>query len=286
MKAGRFGRRVLLGAVALGALGGVGMAVAPPLDIRPEGMAGTSGSQARQLLQALAQTHGGDQRWRASRAARVQLRDHWPQGLMKLVGSPWKAGESLDLTFLTARDMGRLTFRGGERDGLVWGIQHWQTYTETPKGVRAFAPDDTIKFWLPTIQYFVEMPFRIGEADVVRYAGEQRLDDTPYDKVFATWHDPEPQPDVDQYVLWINRGTGRLDYAQYTVRDMGKLIEGCMRFEDFRDIDGFTIPFKMTAGGSPSQPRTMHRFELQHVALLPELDEATILVDPARRGTK
>jgi len=282
--------RVLGVVLLLGVLAGLGVWLAPPLDIRPaamgEGTPADASRRARELIDALPEAYGGMERWRSARATRVVLTDFWPDGLLKTMACPWRDGEKLDLTYLNGRDTGRLAFHDSDRDGDVWGIQHWMTYTARPSASPVFEQDDTVKFWLPTIQYFMELPFRIVEADVVEYAGARSHAGHTYDLVYATWGTAEPQDDIDQYVLWINRESGMLDYIRYTVRDMGKFIEGTMHCEDFRQVGGLTFPFRMSVGGTVEEPETMHRFDLESVELLPELAEATLIVAPDRRGAK
>lgn len=284
----KLGLGVFVGLVALAA---IGLALAPPIDIRPAEIRGRAvdadnEARGRQLLAQVAERYGGLERWRSLRATRAVLTDFWPAGLMKTMGSPWRDGETLELTYLHGRDTARLVFRGGERDGHAWGIQNWLTYTRAGSAPAEFAPNNDIKFWLPTIAYFFELPFRLVEASVVQYVGERHLDGRTYDLVYLTWNSPEPQADVDQYVAWINRKTGMLDYTQYTVRDTHKLIAGGMHCSDYRTIDGVVIPFVMSASGSPEEPQLMHRFDVKQVQFLPQLPESELIVDATRVGTK
>ena len=279
-----------LALVALLALGGVTMALMPPADLRPEGLRGPVDAAAekkgRALLARLPEAYGGLERWRAARVTRVWLSDFWPDGIAKTVAYPWRDGESMELTYQNGQDNARAVFEGSDRAGHAWGIQNWVTYSQAPGGERVFAPDDEIKFWLPTIQYFAELPFRMLEAGVVQYAGERQLGGETYDLIYATWNDAEPQERIDQYLVWINRQSGRADWVQYTVRDMHKSALGCMHYEDYRQVDGLTFPFRMTAGGTPEAPETMHRMDVTRVELLPEHPLSELVPEPERKARK
>jgi hypothetical protein len=87
-----------------------------------------------------------------------------------------------------------------------------------------------VSFYLPAIQYFAELPFRILVAPIVTYMGQDAL--RSCDKVFATWERPEPHGEHDQYILWINRETQLIELAQYTVRDQFKFIKATILYED------------------------------------------------------
>jgi hypothetical protein len=105
-----------------------------------------------------------------------------------------------------------------------------------------------------------------------------------HDLVLASWGTAEPQQRVDQYVLWISRDTGLIDYVAYTVRDMGKRMAGGMRYEDFRRVDGITMPFRMTAG-KPDGNDMMHRFQVSSIEFLAR-SALALIPEPARRARK
>lgn len=258
-------------------------------DIRPASLQGEipegSRREARRLLTALATRYGGLATWRHQAVTQVELTDEWPSAVVRRLGSPWREGERLRLTFTNGSENARLDFLAGPRQGTSWGIQQWQTY-EIRAGQRRFTPSSDIKFWLPTLQYFLEMPFRIGEAELVAYAGERTLAGKTYDLVFATWGRPEAQRTVDQYVLWIRRGDAILEYVEYTVRDILPSLTGCIHYEDLREVQGLLLPFRMTLADCPGKPGMLHRQTLESARTLPDLPRSELIPEPDRRAGK
>ena len=127
-------------------------------------------------MRALEDAHGGYPAWSGRSTVTVEFRDHWPGAVMRTLAMPWSAsGQLMRSTMLRGADASRLEFLEGERAETAWGIQQWMTY-RAGKGTEAvFEEDDTIRFWLPTLQYFFEAPFRLREADVVADAGPRTV---------------------------------------------------------------------------------------------------------------
>ena len=298
-------RQRLVGALAVGA-GALAMSLGSGhADLRNQA-ARTSDTEGerrgRERLERLAERHGYEA-WKLRTTMETVARDFWPGG------GPWWPEE--DQRFRTQALLGTFTSRAelldGSGAGEIWGLQAWAPYKERNRDRTWVSKSDgALTFYLPTLQYFNELPFRILSATVVRDGGEVRHYGRSYDLVFATWRASEPQPELDQYVLWIDRETGLLSKVRYTVRDavprmsplMRKLalplVAGTMHYEDYREIDGVQVPFLQTITLQPPEltryplfENYFHRLELEEArfdtvpreALLPDPD----LGEPADR---
>ncbi len=239
-------------------------------DIRPPELAGEGITEereqhGRELLSRLEDAHGGYPAWSARSGARVELRDHWPGRMMRAAVMPWtQSGLLMRSTMLRGKDALRLEFLEGKDAGNAWGIQNWMTY-RVAGGTWNFQDDDTIRFWLPTFQCYVEARVRHREGDVGAAAVPETLAGVTYQRVFVSWGKGEPQPGVDQYLAWIDPDSGRLEYLAYTVRDMMPAIVGCMHYRDYRQVDGLWVAMTMAVVEGPGGPDALHRFELEDV---------------------
>lgn len=259
-------------------------------DIRPE-MVRTSVSagdaaRGRELLQRATSVHGAPA-WRTGQIVRVRVTDVWPEGLQTSLVSPWPATvQRFDFEFQSGTDHSRVRFLDGPAKGETWGIQQWVTY-KTINGERKFAEDSDIKFWLPTLQYFVELPFRITAANVAAYAGEQIVNGQPYELVVASWNTLAPQGDVDQYLLYIHKESGTLDYAQYTVRDMAPFATGLMHYADLRRAAGVQLAHRLrTIDSLEDHESYLHEMTLESIEMATDLQIADLVPEPSRTGTK
>ncbi|MFK7925359.1 MAG: hypothetical protein AB8H47_25615, partial [Bacteroidia bacterium] len=133
-------------------------------------------------------------------------------------------------------------------------VQSWQFY-EQNKGTSSVKNADTgveannLEFGMVIFHYFLELPYRLKNAPIKRYYGERSLRGQAYNLVFASWGSESPNPDYDQYILWINTETKLVDYCVYTLRDNTNPVTrqkyGSIAYQDYRDIEGFKVPFNM-----------------------------------------
>ncbi len=179
--------------------------------------------------------------------------DTW-KGLSGKLGKPWPHWKSeMDFKYAIGTFDGQVLFQNGKRKGVLAGLQSWQYYEKEPGDKLEFkAYNKRIAFGLSAYQYFVELLDRLRQAPIIAYAGEKDFNSHQYDLVFATWETPEPHMEHDQYVLYINKKTGMLDYAVYTLRDNYlkppgyKSFYGSIHFSDYWSIEGVLIPHKQT----------------------------------------
>ncbi|MDY8138539.1 DUF6503 family protein [Aquimarina sp. 2201CG5-10] len=133
------------------------------------------------------------------------------------------------------------------RDSIKRGVQSFKYYTIDYDGNLQFKNKPSMTFTLPAVQYLFELPLRLKDAPILKYAGSTTFEDNLYDLVFATWESTEPNSEYDQYLLYISRKTGHLAFASYTVRDTylpsPNNIYGSIRYENITEnIDGIRYP--------------------------------------------
>jgi len=252
-------------------------------DIRTTEMAGTTDdARAMKVLHQMAKAHQVN-RWDDIETYTFHVSDEY-QGLIGTFGSPFPKGKAvLELSFIPQTYTGRGIFQDGKWKDKVWGIQAWETYSneEMEKGIFHEKPDKQIQFSIPTYQYFIETPWRIFEANIIRYAGEREKNGQVYDLVFATWETEEPQKEMDQYLLWVNRKTGVLDLVQFTVRDAGGWVHCTFYYDHYESLDGLLFPTEMTVRMfGPEKENTLHKMVVDHIQIdaLPKQD---LLLDPS-----
>ncbi len=241
--------------------------------------------KGKSLLRSAQEVHGINA-WKNINTYTVTLQDDFI-GLKGKFAKPLpeKKG-SLKMECIAGTFNARGTVLTGKRAGDVWGMQAWKTYTLNDQGKVEFKKDKTTEFWIPTYQYFIELPFRISEASVITYAGEKAFDGKTFDLVFASWGKAAPQKDTDQYLLWINQENHRIERVQYTVRDILPFVKGTVEFNDFTEINGVWIPHDMPVRTNPSSKSLLHRMQLSD--FIPnQPEESTLLPDNGlefRRG--
>lgn len=218
-------------------------------DLRPDSLKLRSQPRAhdeekgRALLARAAQQQGA-QAWSQHQAYTLVLRDQW-SGLMPKLLNPWPSSDvRVRVSFRANSFDARAEFLSGDEAGLIWGLQSWKTYEAEPGQPIKFKDNDDAAFILPALQYLMEFIFREHGEQLVVYAGAEVVRGKRYERVFLTWRSLEPSDEVDQYMVYLDGESGRAEKIFYTVRDMMDAATGAIHFDDWRVIDGISVPFR------------------------------------------
>lgn len=203
--------------------------------------------KAIQLLERVVSNYNLDQLAQADNYT-IKAADNW-RGLYAILNPFPKDNRLMELRFRPNSFDGQFNYLDSN-DQNVYGVQSFRHYKIDEEGDVKFRKKKSIVFTLPAIQYFYELPLRLKNAPIVKYAGTQEFEGKVYDLVFATWEKLEPHKEHDQYLLYIDKETRNLSFASYTVRGMylpaPKNIFGSIRFSDLRtNPNGITYPAKM-----------------------------------------
>ncbi|MCI5056200.1 MAG: hypothetical protein MRY83_08830 [Flavobacteriales bacterium] len=221
-------------------------------------------------------------KWDSIDTYRVNISDEF-YGIMGKFGNPFPNNiANFEFQAIPKTFTSRAIFRDINWENKVWGIQSWRTYATDKSGeLKWHHPNDkTIEFWLPTYQYFIEAPIRIFEADIISYAGERSQDGRTYDLVYVTWKTTEPQKDIDQYILWVDRETNQLTQMQYTVRDQYRWIHATLRYTKYEEKLGLLFPSELEVNlWEPNNNDIFHKITFDNLRLN-AVPRDSILVSP------
>ena len=269
-KSSRLRQLILLVALAFLIVLGVGgiMMAFYVADIRPsellEGdITETAASKGKEVLVRAAKVHGF-QNWNMYNNLEIVGTDDWVHWMGRAFINPFpKARQEIRLQLLLGTWTSRLELLEASGTTEVWGIQAWNTYRSQVGQNPVFQSDKEIRFFLPTLQWWFEFPFRIVTASVITALSD--IQGSSFDRVFVTWGSLEPNREVDQYIVYVNKETGLIDRMEYTIRDKGGFVTGATTYLDYRAIDGIMVPFQFEAsvimpGGFE---QVMHRVTVQ-----------------------
>ncbi len=220
--------------------------------IKEEGIQATHTDRGQEILATAWEAHGY-QHLRNHQTYSFEGEDIW-QGTMGKMGKPWPEAESkMRFRYEVGSFDGQVTFLDGKRAGVTAGLQSWNYYEfEEGQAAERLRMNKRVRFGLSAYQYFFEMLDRIRHAPIISWAGIEEHAGQTYDVVYATWEQVEPHMGNDQYTLYINQATQRLDYAVYTLRENylkmpgGRAFYGSIRFENYQEIEGVLIPHTQT----------------------------------------
>ena len=156
--------------------------------------------------------------------------------------------QEMVLDFIPNSYNGRISFP----EGNSWGIQSWKTYIKQKGGQPTLKEDKDIYFWIPTYQYFIELPLRIQTATAVSYAGEKTINGKACKGIFCSWGKYKPQGDIDQYLIWVDAETNMIHRVEYTIREMFGFLVGQADYTEYKTFDGIPLQTKMPVESSIS----------------------------------
>jgi len=180
-----------------------------------------------------------------------QAYDVW-KGVMGTVGKLWPDKKmTMDFKYEIGSFNGQVQYASSKHKGQIKGLQNWNYY-EIDSDTTFMKPNPKVQFGLSAFQYFTEMIDRLKNAPIVVYAGEDEMRGVKYDLVLCTWNSLEPSKHVDQYIAWINKKTGLMDFTQYTIRENylnmpgAKILYGGVEYSNLKSVDGLLIPHTQT----------------------------------------
>lgn len=232
------------------------------VDLRPErleaeGVTVATATEGRATLARMMAAHGGLDRWRSHANISVEISDTWHNALRRALAMPWpQNGQRMRLDVRIADHAARITFLDGPEKGTVWGLTGDGAWIRHRDG--AVEDDDGKRFWVRAFAYFVEMPFRLPEAEIVSYEGTEEAGGRTYHRVFATWRAPEPQDDIDHWVAYVDAETGLLGWVAYTIRELAIVPKGAMRFTAHHPMHGLLLPGALDSFRSPQSDTQNH----------------------------
>lgn len=236
--------------------------------IKKEGITTQNTTKGKALLEAAWRKHGFDN-LNNHKTYSFDASDTW-RGMMGKMGKPWPEAKSeLNFKFQVGTFNSQISFLDGKRSGTSAGLQNWKYYEiENGNHPEFMKVNKKINFALPAYHYFFEMIDRLKNASIISYAGEKEFRGAHYDLVLCTWETEKPHMEDDQYIAWINKKTGIMDYSEYSLRDNYlkipgyKAFYGAVELKDFRNVDGVMVPHEQIVylnGVKESEKRHVHK---------------------------
>lgn len=217
--------------------------------------------RAKALLQEMGEAHGIDN-WKNINTYSAKFEDIF-FGTFGSNSHPFTEDSvQFLLQYIPNTYDGKLKFLSGENTGWSWGIQSWKSYIYSEKNGHKFREDSDITFWLPTYQYFIEFPLRIQNANSFAYAAEAEIDGKSCEGFIASWNTTEPQREIDQYLIWLDKKTKRIVKLEYTIREKFNFLKGAAYFHDYKNYDGILLPSSMPVESNLLEEGFLHEMRI------------------------
>lgn len=204
----------------------------------------------------------------------VTLEDQF-YGIVGKVANPYNENSpELAIDYVPGKFIGKMQLMSGKKHGSTYFNNEGKTFYKSAKG-KTKEENKVAEFWVPTYQYFLELPTQIQRASIITYAGDTAMNGIEYDLVIASWNSLEPQKDIDQYLIWINKETKHLDYAQFTIRDVNGFAIATAMYKDYIQKDGLSFPSIIAIHGKKHATGKIHEIRIKELAFN-KVDQSTI----------
>ncbi|MEQ8928043.1 MAG: hypothetical protein RLO81_19655 [Fulvivirga sp.] len=195
--------------------------------------------------------------------------DKWNKQYMMDI-NPWPGdnGALIEYRMVFNTFDSQVTWLEGELKNHTYGIQSWQLYKYEVGNSPVKIEDDDIEFIIPTMQYFMELPVRLLNADIITYMGNEEIEGVNYHKIFATWESLYPN-EHDQYIVYVNSKNGRVERTTYTIRHnymwTPNNFYGTALYRDYKEYEGgIILPQKIeVVPFDHLDEKRVHTFEVQ-----------------------
>lgn len=238
----------------------------PMADIRnsyvKKGITEEDKAKGRALIKGLEEACGGYTTWKLFKTATFTQTADWYENETNWTTNPQEFKSQVQLG--TAN--GQLTLLNGPQEQSSWRINNGmvtQTQGKDFKGAHEMVLHKQV-----FKSYWFQLPFKIGEADIISYAGKRNIKGTTYDVVFATWHTLAPNTKYDQYMLYLHPDTHDLDWLEFTLRDIFPFATGISQFTNYKEHQGIRLPMSqyITQGTLSKPGDKMHENHYQMIS--------------------
>lgn len=201
--------------------------------------------EGRRLLQLAVWRQDKSGSWDDFAGWTLETRDIWESGLIRRFTPLTDNVQDIVFTFELDGSAAAMTFANGKRAGVTLGVDEAGEYTEID-GERTYSSVGKLENYLEPVRDYFFWPQTLVNYPTVIYAGSAELGVSEYHKIFVSNGAVEPSADADQYVVWLNKSSLRIEYIEFTLRSLLKSYRGAVRYSDYRQVEGIQLPHRLT----------------------------------------
>ncbi len=180
-----------------------------PIDIRnsylKKGITEASIQKGKELLELMENAYGGRSQWEQYQSAEFTQKADW-YGRDEI--SHW---DTLPQLFQLKCELGSnnavmTILNGNTRGNKYWikdNVFEQQIGSEQRREVKKNSYHEKMVYK----NYWFQFPFRIGEAQILSYGGEEVLNGKTYELLYATWGEEKANAQYDQFLMYLDKST-------------------------------------------------------------------------------
>lgn len=149
----------------------------------------------------------------------IKVRDKY-KGFMSVANAFPHNGRLMEMRYRANSFDGQFHYLNTDDQDVIHGLQSFRYYQQDARtgSLDTIKSEKGIAFNIQIVQYLFELPIRLINAPIIKYAGTREKEGIAYDLVFVSWKSVAPNNEHDQFLLYINADTKHLDFANFTSR--------------------------------------------------------------------
>lgn len=163
------------------------------------------------------------------------------------------------------------TFRNGQSAGRTLGFDG-QSY-RVQGSEKTYERSSRVALYLGPLQNYLEWHQTLLRNPTLTLQGVRTIRGTDYLVLLATKGSIQDLDTHDQYLVYVNSRSRRVDYVEFTLRALMDSYSGVLHYRDFQRVQDILMPFRIDIGQGLTQPDVDHTIVLDSAAFRNQADE-------------
>ncbi len=212
----------------------------------------------QQLRQSVLETIDPNQSYQQGKTMEVTATDIWKSTLVRWL-TPLDENKQEFKARLKLYHQGvEFTFLNGDKKGQTIGFDGQSYKYIGPEKI--YEESSSTSLYLGPLQSYIEWGQTLLRNPSLELLGTKDINNIPYRVVYVTDPPAEKLDDYDQYLIYINTQTGKIDYVEFTMRELMKSYRGVVHYRDYKMVEGVLMPFWIGIADGLEKPDFDHYF--------------------------
>lgn len=255
-------------------------------DLRPPILANAGSNpelkrKAHQILENPVYPELTPDEWKNYKSVQFILTDIWKSKFVRFF-TPIKEDEQRLRVYLDfERDAMEVEFLSGPKKGFIIGLSKKEPYQIASDTGKVYTGDDEVRVYLESLRLYITLPWNLKKFPIALYAGSSRILGSEYETIYFTSVQVEASPDVDQYVAYLDKKTGALEWIEFTYRELFSFYRGILKFGYYEPWNDKQYPRRITILDKFGDSDFVHEIRIERMEFpkLP-MEEADKVLEP------
>lgn len=217
----------------------------------------------REMRQDVIRNIDPAQRYQKEATMRIIASDIWESTVIRWL-TPLDENEQKFQAHLKLYHQGiEYTFLYGERKGRTIGFDgRSYQYDGTRKH---YKESSKIALYLGPLQSYFEWHQTLLRNPTLETIGTKEINNINYLVLYATEGPTAELDEHDQYAIYVNTNSRRIDYIEFTMRKLMKSYTGVVHYRNHKRVQGILMPFWIGIADDLLQPAFDHYFVVESI---------------------